>query len=320
MGAVTKAHCPLCAVTLALPAGRADAQTCSSCSGSFLEGEAALRLVRDDVGLAPALIPQLAAEGARSKLACPRCSAAMKRFVVKSVEIDWCEGCGGLWLDAKELSRLSRGKHEEPLGAPSPPHEQRHHGFASVPALHSEALLDEFVGSTARISIHGRFRWFEVLFGLEMANRYEVHTDAGTGYALESNEGLVAFLRRVFLGSHRPLDIDIYDSRERHTLTVVRPFYWFFSEARVIDAEDRLLGTVHRTFAFLWKRYELRDASGRCFARVNAPPWRFWKFPIVDESGAEVAVVHKRWSGFWRELYTDADRYSVELHRRPFTL
>lgn len=40
---------------------------------------------------------------------CIKCSEALTRQRVEGVEIDCCEGCGGLWLDKGEIWQLSEG-------------------------------------------------------------------------------------------------------------------------------------------------------------------------------------------------------------------
>ena len=37
---------------------------------------------------------------------CPRCSTAMKARTREGIEVDVCETCGGLWLDAGELTKI----------------------------------------------------------------------------------------------------------------------------------------------------------------------------------------------------------------------
>ena len=39
---------------------------------------------------------------------CPKCDGTLKEINLEEVQIDRCEKCGGVWLDAGELERLTR--------------------------------------------------------------------------------------------------------------------------------------------------------------------------------------------------------------------
>ena len=40
-------------------------------------------------------------------LNCPRCKTHMKKIVKKDVVLDICKKCGGMWVDADEIEKLS---------------------------------------------------------------------------------------------------------------------------------------------------------------------------------------------------------------------
>lgn len=44
---------------------------------------------------------------------CPRCESVMLVYELQGVEIDYCEECGGIWLDAGELERLLQDRAED---------------------------------------------------------------------------------------------------------------------------------------------------------------------------------------------------------------
>ena len=56
---------------------------------------------------------QAAGISAVAVLQCPRCDGALQPAMVDDVQIDRCDKCGGVWLDAGELERLTR---REPSG------------------------------------------------------------------------------------------------------------------------------------------------------------------------------------------------------------
>ena len=56
-----------------------------------------------------AVAEQAKADGV-SSMQCPRCDGALKESSFDEVQIDTCDKCGGVWLDAGELEQvLKRG-------------------------------------------------------------------------------------------------------------------------------------------------------------------------------------------------------------------
>lgn len=39
---------------------------------------------------------------------CPRCDRTLTAFTVADVNVDGCNGCGGVWFDADELAQLAQ--------------------------------------------------------------------------------------------------------------------------------------------------------------------------------------------------------------------
>jgi hypothetical protein len=51
-------------------------------------------------------------ESGEEYLPCPRCKIDMKKLIKKDVVIDICKRCGGMWVDAGEIEKLSETKKE----------------------------------------------------------------------------------------------------------------------------------------------------------------------------------------------------------------
>lgn len=114
--------------------------------------------------------------------------------------------------------------------------------------------------------------------------------------------------------------MDILEQDGRPVLHLARDAFFFFSDLHVTAPDGRPLGSIHRKFALMYKKFELRDETGQIFARVSSPPWRLWKFPIVDaRTGQTIAEITKKWCGALREMFTDADTFRVEFGQHPWT-
>lgn len=45
---------------------------------------------------------------AQAALQCPKCDGRLQPLMFEGVELDACDKCGGVWLDANELAALTR--------------------------------------------------------------------------------------------------------------------------------------------------------------------------------------------------------------------
>lgn len=170
-----------------------------------------------------------------------------------------------------------------------------------------------FLTGHEELFIEQRKEMVEILVDWEMGNQYTI-LDSGQNelaHVAEKKGGAWSFLRRGLLRSHRPLEVAIVDRQGQHALELSRPFFLLFSSLEVTGGEGRPLGRVERRFGLLYKRYDLLDASGVCFARIRAPRWRLWTFPVEGADGVSTATISKKWGGAMREVFTDADTYRV---------
>jgi uncharacterized protein YxjI len=56
--------------------------------------------------------------------------------------------------------------------------------------------------------------------------------------------------------------------------------------------------------------------GGQVVGAIQAENWRAWNFAITDHTGTEVARITKTWEGLARTMFTTADNYAVQVHRR----
>ncbi len=108
-------ECPRCrAAPLALAFGALREDVCPACRGRFVGAETVERIVVEQHGVSHAMLRELMALFAsKERLVCPSCASKMSPVHLRGVRIDLCGGCGGAWLDAGELSRVSDGRFEE---------------------------------------------------------------------------------------------------------------------------------------------------------------------------------------------------------------
>jgi len=170
------------------------------------------------------------------------------------------------------------------------------------------------------IDQHAR-QWWELLFNFEQRNQYSISDSMRhRGYVVEQGKTLVDVLIRMFLGSHRPLELLVFGAADQVAMTLSRPFYWVFSTMSVLGEAGVPLGRVEKRWSLLRKTYDLYDGD-RLFARISSGFFRIWTFPIFDaSSGQELANVSKKWGGLLREYVSDADKFRIEFTSPSLTL
>ena len=158
------------------------------------------------------------------------------------------------------------------------------------------------------------------LLGYETRNKYEIRTLTGeqVGFAAEQQKGVLGFLARQFLGHWRTFDILVFDTLRNLRLSAHHPFRWIFQRLEIADATGRALGAVQRRWSLFFKRFDVEDDRGNVLLVVSSPFWRPWTFTF-ERSGNPVATIRKRWSGALKEIFTDADNFSIELSPGPLS-
>jgi uncharacterized protein YxjI len=172
-----------------------------------------------------------------------------------------------------------------------------------------------------QLFIQQRKEWIEIVVDFETFNQYRVlnsgHGEIGS--VIERGGRFWTKIKRLLLRSHRPFEIDVFDSMNSPLLHLARKFFVFFSDLEVTTADGRVVGSVHRRFGLLYRKYDLQDESGRTFARIKSPLWRLWTFPVVDELGDERSSISKKWGGALKEIFTDTDTFLVDYANHPWT-
>lgn len=181
------------------------------------------------------------------------------------------------------------------------------------PRADDRALSHRF-GAFDRLTVRQRRRTWEVILSFEFRNAYEVFDEHGQAVlrAQEVGAGAGEFLSRMFLGTLRPLHVQIQDlSTGAVLLELRRPFRLLFQEMTVKDGQGQVLGHIQQHWSWFQRIYSIRAQTGETLDVVG-PFFRPWTFELRS-GGTVVGAIKKRWSGLGTEIFTDADNFGVEL-------
>jgi uncharacterized protein YxjI len=166
-----------------------------------------------------------------------------------------------------------------------------------------------------RLWVRQRKRWVEILLSLEMKNAYDVFGpgDMPVLRVEEQGEGVLSFLKRIFVGPYRWFDAHVLDAGTRDlALALRRPFRFIFHELEVRAPDGTLLGTIRRRWSWFRRIYSIVAHDGRELAELFGPLFRPWTFEVQID-GAVRGMIQKRWGGLAKELFTDADNFRIDL-------
>ena len=166
-------------------------------------------------------------------------------------------------------------------------------------------MLDQ----TQALVVHQQKEMTEIFTGFETRNRYVVRNEHGQELCFALEEKGNIFLR-WFLKALRPFSILITDLQGALLYHLVRPFRFFFHEMDVFDQNGGLVGKIKKRFSIVRRIYSVFDATGREVCELFGPVFHPWTFKIRIGK-QEVGKITKKWSGLFKEGFTDADNFGV---------
>jgi hypothetical protein len=216
------------------------------------------------------------------------------------LELDW----KGRTPPEQRAPETSLAEAQAGRGAPGDPR------YLSLEARTALAPLLEGSG----ILVRQQKEWAEILVGWETRNRYDAISleDARFMFHIgETGGGWANALLRNFWPFRR-VELECMTQGGTRVLSMEQPWTFFFTYVEVKAWDGRLMGTIQQRFGLLHRTFDLCSPGGAVLATLEGPLWRPWTF-YVKQHGEVVATIRKQWSGFGKELFTDADHFGVEF-------
>lgn len=188
-----------------------------------------------------------------------------------------------------------------------------HLGYVLHEHSPAKSLLDH-----SSIGIQRKVEMMSIFMNVEQSRTFAIHATDGQpiGSIQEEESGWSSnFVTRQLFRLRRNFRAKVFDISGQHVLTLHRPFYWWMSKMYLYSPEGQLIGGVAAEWNLLRRKYDLFHL-GQQFSKVDAPPLS-WTFDAINENGAILARVDKDFTGFARELFTDANQYALHLDPDP---
>jgi len=159
--------------------------------------------------------------------------------------------------------------------------------------------------------------WGQVLLGFEQAQHYAVRDQNGEVVALlaEEHGGVGTMVGRQLLRSRRGFKATVLSPDGSVLFKMRRPAYLISSTMYIEDADDERIGEVQQEWRLLKRCYNLFIGTEQ-YARIESP-FLAWEFVLRDGQGNPLALIDRNFSGFGKELFTDAGRYAIHFGDTP---
>ena len=165
-----------------------------------------------------------------------------------------------------------------------------------------------------------------VFLGYEQANKYSIKDYQGldVGYIAEQDNSIKSTLLRQFLRTRRAFHASVLDRAGNVVLDIKRPIKWFLnSTISVSTPEGKEIGHVESDWHLWRRRYNVFVGLNQV-ARIDNGLWA-WDFDALSENKRPLSTINRNFSGFIKEIFTDAGQYVVHYdatldQERPLSL
>ncbi|MBQ0047905.1 MAG: hypothetical protein KBT33_10475 [Prevotellaceae bacterium] len=148
---------------------------------------------------------------------------------------------------------------------------------------------------------------------LKLTNGYKVY-DANNneiGLIKENMPGSRILLSLIVSKQNLPMTLEVYNMEGKMIASLTRGFTLFMSNMKVLDENGTQVATIKQKFG-LKPKFELLDMSGAKIATIQGN-WTAWDFNITDTNNNPLGSISKKFNGLAKELFTDADKYVVNI-------
>ena len=154
---------------------------------------------------------------------------------------------------------------------------------------------------------------------IELTNEYAVYDQQGNqlGSVVQVGQGAARKVLRALTSLDQYLThrFEVRDARGAVVMTLTRPAKFIKSSVVVARPDGTEIGRIVQENVFGKIRFAYQVGDGRV-GGIQAENWRAWNFALVDGQGAEVGRITKTWEGLAKTMFTTADKYVVQIHRR----
>ncbi|MEI8025005.1 MAG: phospholipid scramblase-related protein [Pseudomonadota bacterium] len=242
---------------------------------------------------------------------CPRCDKGLALFPVplKDQTIYRCLACLGHLITMDGLQRLKACKatYSKPLERPLTPERK----------LDLNPILD--LREHGHILIKQRREIVEFM-GIETRNKYDIYgtNSKAIAFVEEQGKSALSIIFRNIFGHWREFQFHIFSPDGTPLLIVNHPFKLFMPRLELRTFDGREIGSVNQKISLLSKKFTLSTLENPEDLTMDSPLWRPWQFTFYRKK-KEVALLQKKFSGLFHEIFTDKDNFALSFYDTQLT-
>lgn len=144
-------------------------------------------------------------------------------------------------------------------------------------------------------------------------NQYQVLDAEGKeiGYIQEKSSLGRNILQFIVSKKMLPFELNILDESKNVIASITKGITFFMAKITVKNSKGVEIAKIAQKFS-LKPKFEITDMQGNKIATI-AGDWFAWDFHITDSNGTEIGTVSKKWGGLLKEVFTDSDKYVVNI-------
>jgi len=186
----------------------------------------------------------------------------------------------------------------------------------------------EYLTQIDQLVVKQQVELLEVITGFETENKYRVFNSLGQQVYFASEES--GCCSRQCCDGDRGFTMHITDNNNEEVMKIVREFKccadscgWCACvdccacDIRVYDRQSNILGYVRQSQSAWKPKYEIRTPEQDVIGKITGPCCTCScggdvPFPVLSpDETVEIGKISKQWTGWAKELFTDADTFSV---------
>jgi hypothetical protein len=161
-----------------------------------------------------------------------------------------------------------------------------------------------------------------ILLNIDTANNYELYAPTGhkLGSVAEISGGAGGFILRQLFNNARACKLQICDPQGMVIGHANKPFRFIFTEMSALDGNVEV-GRAKRV-SLIKRNYVISvgGVGGSVFQIESSLfQWRRFNFDVT-RNGVVVASIKKKFEGFMKMAFTQADNFSIQFHDKNLTL
>lgn len=150
---------------------------------------------------------------------------------------------------------------------------------------------------------------------MKLVSTYDLldpETGRPIGIAIEEPPGFIKYLRLVMNNHWFPTVVNVYEREGTPPVLSIHRGVAIFRPKVHVTAGGRELGYFRAKALSIGPSFRIFDMQDREIGSVKGD-WKGWNFQLLGIGGEELGRVTKKWAGFGKELFTNADTYVISL-------